>query len=124
MANPSPSSLKVFPPFPPFPPLVNPSIEQSADDTIGASLPPVNISIVARLSGVRFFKNVFNPLKISFQEILLNAVVTASNTPCAHELSVLANNAKSKFWKNLFIPSAMEFPNCFQLKVVPNESNP
>ena len=72
----------------------------------------------------RLLKNSFAPFHTSFHEILLNAVVTVSNAPCAHELSVLANNAKSKFWKNLFIPSAIEFPNCFQLNVVPNESNP
>ena len=80
--------------------------------------------IIATVSASKLLKNSFAPFQISFQEILLNAVVTVSNAPCAHELSVLANNAKSKFWKNLFIPSAIEFPNCFQLNVVPNESNP
>lgn len=80
--------------------------------------------IIATVFTSKLLKNSLTPFHTSFQEILLNAVVTASNAPCAHELSVLANNAKSKFWKNLLIPSAIEFPNCFQLNVVPNESNP
>ena len=120
MANPSPLSLKVFPPFPPFPPLVNPSIEQSADDTIGASLPPVNISIVARLSGVRFFKNVFNPLKISFQLKSSKNPRTNFQKPSTHPLIASAHCFHLNFRKNLLNPDAKFRPNCLNLNLSVN----
>ena len=65
--KPSPLSLKVFPfplpfpfPFPlPLPPLVNPSIEQSADDIVGASFPPLSPSNVITLLGDKFVRKVY-----------------------------------------------------------------
>ena len=117
-ANPSPLSLKVFPL--PFPLLVNPSIEQSADDTIGASLPPVNISIVVRLSGVRFFKNVFNPLKISFQLKSSKNPRTNFQNPSTHPLIASAHCSHLNFLKKRLNPCATFLPNVLNLNLSVN----
>ena len=67
--NPSPLSMKFFPL--PLPPPVNPSIEQSAADIVGASFPPASPSNVITLLGDKFVRKVFSPLKISPQLKLL-----------------------------------------------------
>ena len=103
----------------PFPVSI-PSILQAAFIKTDANDPDFNARIVIIVSGERFFKNSFNPLKISSKLSSSKKPTTNSQNPSTHPFIASAHCFHLNFRKNLLNPDAKFRPNCLNLNLSVN----